>query len=365
MKKILTILLTVLMIAGMAACSSTEQESQEEAKTITITALNAAKEEIELEVPYDPARVVTLDMAALDILDNLGLGDRIVGSSNISLDYLSAYSDVANLGTIKEADMEAVMQCEPDIIFIGGRLSNSYDALSEIAPVVFLATDTDEGLVESIKKNSKVIASIFGKEEETDEKIAAYEDRIQALAEFAAGHTAVLGMATSGSFNLLGNDGRCSLIPNEIGFENVGLAGITESNSGSRGGSQGSHGGSGSEGSQGSHGGSGESGSSESGNENSGAVTATHGNEVSFELIVDLDPEYIFVMDRDSAIGTNGAQLAKDIVENELIMQTQAYQNGNIVYLEHPGVWYTAEGGITALEIMLEDLESALGVGTN
>lgn len=30
--------------------------------------------------------------------------------------------------------------------------------------------------------------------------------------------------------------------------------------------------------------------------------------------------------------------------------------------LAHPTVWYTAEGGITALDIMLQDLESALGV---
>ena len=44
--------------------------------------------------------------------------------------------------------MEAVMECEPDIIFIGGRLSASYDALNEIAPVVYLATDTQKGLVE-------------------------------------------------------------------------------------------------------------------------------------------------------------------------------------------------------------------------
>lgn len=53
------------------------------------------------------------------------------------------------------------MECEPDIIFIGGRLSKSYDALSEIAPVVYLATDTNEGLVNSVSKNAKTIASIF------------------------------------------------------------------------------------------------------------------------------------------------------------------------------------------------------------
>ena len=33
------------------------------------------------------------------------------------------------LGTIKEAGLEAVMACGPDVIFIGGWLAGSYDAL--------------------------------------------------------------------------------------------------------------------------------------------------------------------------------------------------------------------------------------------
>ena len=65
-------------------------------------------------------------------------------------------------------------------------------------------------------------------------------------------------------------------------------------------------------------------------------------------------------MYRDAAIGTDGAKLAQDIMENELIRGTAAYQNGNVVYLEHPAVWYTAEGGIRALDIMLADLERVL-----
>ena len=87
---------------------------------------------------------------------------------------------------------------------------------------------------------------------------------------------------------------------------------------------------------------------------------ASIGNEASFELIVEKNPEYLFVMDRDAAIGTDGAQLAKEIVENELVMDLDVYKNGNIVYLAHPAVWYTAEGGIQALDIMLQDLESEL-----
>lgn len=122
------------------------------------------EEEIEITVPYDPQRIAILDLAALDIIDNLGMGDRVVGMADTSIDYLSDYaenSELTNLGTIKEADMEAVMECEPDVIFIGGRLSASYDALSEIAPVIYLSTDTEIGLVESVTKNATTIASLF------------------------------------------------------------------------------------------------------------------------------------------------------------------------------------------------------------
>ena len=120
------------------------------------------EEEIEITVPYDPQRIAILDLAALDIIDNLGMGDRVVGMADTSIDYLSDYaenSELTNLGTIKEADMEAVMECEPDVIFIGGRLSASYDALSEIAPVIYLSKDTEIGLVESVTKNATTIAS--------------------------------------------------------------------------------------------------------------------------------------------------------------------------------------------------------------
>ena len=76
--------------------------------------------------------------------------------------------------------------------------------------------------------------------------------------------------------------------------------------------------------------------------------------------MVDKDPDYIFVLDRDAAIATEGAKLAQEIVENALVMGTDAYKNGRIIYLAHPAVWYTAEGGITALDTMLSDLESQL-----
>lgn len=329
MRKLTGVLLAGAMAVSLAACgqaeeksntskkAETEQTKEQTPENVMIKSFNGNKEEVNLEVPYDPERIAVLDMASLDILDNLGMGDRVVGSASTSLEYLTDYVDneeVANLGTIKEADLEAVMECDPDVIFIGGRLVSSYDALSEIAPVVFLSTDSELGIVKSVTKNAETIASMFGLEDEVSKKTEGFDERIKALKKTAEGKTALVGMTTSGSFNLMGNDGRCSIVGREVGFENLTAA----------------------------------------------ESTSTHGNEASFETVVEKNPDYIFVMDRDSAIGADGAQTAKEIVENELVMGTDAYKNGRIIYLEHPAVWYTAEGGITALNIMLSDLENAL-----
>ncbi len=312
MKKLFSVLLalSMLLVGAMAMAES---------ETVMIQSLNGAGEEIELTVPANPKRIAILDMASLDILNSLGVSDRVVGSATTKLPYLSDIvnaEDVANLGTIKEADLEAVMACEPDVIFIGGRLSKNYDALSEIAPVVYLSTDSELGVVESVRKNAGIVASMFGLEDKVDELMSGFDARIATLAEAAKDKTAIVGMCTSGSFNVMGNDGRCSIIGREIGFENVGV--------------------------------------------DANIDTATHGNEASFEFVVKQNPQYIFVLDRDAAINVEGAQLARDIMENELVMGLDAYQEGHVVYLANPAVWYTAEGGVTALDIMLSDIESAL-----
>ena len=334
--------------------------------TIVVTGMDAAGEPVEVTVPYKPERVVVLDLANLDILDNLGLGGCVVGAPTITLPYLQSYNDeLPIVGSVKTPDLEAVMACEPDLILMGGRMAEYMDSLGEIAPVLRLTTVSDEGLVEAIRANAQTVGAIFGETEHVDELLAQYDAQIAALAEFAQGKTCVLGMSTSGSFNLLGNDGRCSLIVNEIGFDNIGVDAAAAGSDSGRSGGHGSRDEGNEEESSG-RSGSGEGsegeGSSESGNDASGSagVTPTHGNEVSFEAIVALNPDYIFVMDRDSAISATGAQLAQEIMENEMVMKTDAYRNGNLVILENPGIWYLAEGGITSLGIMLSDLEKAL-----
>lgn len=317
-KKMLSIICcSALLLSGCTQTNNTEgDESNDSPQTVTVTTLNGNKESVELEVPYDPQRVAILDMAVLDMMDNWNLGDKVVGMPKSSkIDYLLDYnnnSEIIDLGTLKEVDLEALMESEPDIIFIGGRLSAQYDALSKIAPVVYLSTDYEKGVLQSVKDNSQIVASIFGKEAVAKKQTDAFDERIAALKAAAEGKTAIIGLVTSSNFNTLGDGSRCSLIGNEAGFTNI-----------------------------------------------ANDVDSTHGNESSFELLVEKNPDYIFVLDRDSAINAEGAKLAQDVMNNELVQQTAAYKNDQIVYLT-PTVWYLAEGGITATDTMLSDLEAGV-----
>ena len=332
MKKLAAFLLTCTMVVGLSACGtggSTSSSSKEESKSVSTESsadssaesTSEAKPESvklthsmgEIEVPYNPQKIAVLDLAALDILDALGLGDRVVGiPKKSSVSYLTAYienEEIVNLGSVKEVDMEALNALEPDMIFIGGRLSSEYENISAIAPTYLLEVDREKGYMNSVNENVNAMASVFGEEEKAEELLAGFSSRVDALHEAAEGKTAIIGLVTSGSLSTLGNDSRCSLIGNEVGFENVAAE-----------------------------------------------VDSTHGDSASFELILEKNPDYVFVLDRDTAINAEDAKTAKDVMENEIIMKTDAHQNDNIVYLT-PDVWYLSEGGITATDTMLNDLE--------
>lgn len=122
----------------------------QETKMVSVFSYNGARQENTVEVPQNPERVVVIDYAVLDIMAKLGLSSKIVGSAKgVAPQYLQSIvnnPEIANVGTVKAVDYEALMALEPEIIFIGGRLAAQYDKLSAIAPVVFLAVDYEQPL---------------------------------------------------------------------------------------------------------------------------------------------------------------------------------------------------------------------------
>lgn len=326
MRKILTVMMAFAMIVCMAACGKTVVNENAGGETITIQALNANRELVDVEVPYNPQRVAILDMPALDIIDALGLGDRVVGSAKVSIEYLTGYNPddsngrIMNLGTIKTADLEKVAVCEPDIIFIGGRLSSIYADLEAIAPVVQLGVDYEKGIVESTKANAQTIASIFGKEAEVDAMFTDFQPRIDTLNKVMNGKDVLLGMYNANALGLMDTASQLNIIAKELGANNLGESVGEEEK-------------------------------------------AAHGEEASWETIIKLNPEYLFVLDRSTATGAaeEGVLGVREVIENDLIKELDVYKDSKIVYLvEHANVWYTSTGGVQALNTMLSDLENTL-----
>lgn len=337
MKKTITLMAAFAMVFCMVACSNTTTignvennesnvSTEDKPETITIQALNANKEIVDVKVPYDPQRIAILDMAVLDIVDTLGVGERVVGSAKVTIEYLTNYNPddsngaIMNLGTVKTVDLEKVAACAPDIIFIGGRLSSVYADLEAIAPVVHLAVDYEKGIVESTKSNAQTIASIFGKEDRVDDLFTDFQPRIDTLNSVLHGKNVLLGMYNANALGLMGTASQLNIIAKELGANNLG--------------------------------------------ETVGEVQkATHGEEASWETVITLNPEYMFILDRSTATGAAGESImgVREVVENDMIKELDVYKNGKIVYfVEHANVWYTSTGGIQALDTMLDDLEEAL-----
>lgn len=316
MKKLLALLSAAIMSITFVACSdNTQKEDKTSAQTVVMTVTDGEGKPVDVEFPVLPEKIAVLNYQTLDFLDALGLGDRITGMIKGSAPaHLKKYEDnknIVNLGGMKDIDIEALAALAPDVIFSSDRTQSMYDTFSQIAPTMAAYISYKDGFMNSYKNLAKAHATIFDLGNKVDETIKKYEDRIGAINTEFGGKTALLGIFADG-LNTLGNTGRCSLIVNELGFNNL-----------------------------------------------AGGKDVNHGNKSSYEVFLDLNPEYMFIIDKDTAVGTEAVE-AKQQMENDIIKQTNAYKNNKIIYLEPADAWYMCDGGITAMDLMLSSIEDSL-----
>ena len=76
------------------------------------------------------------------------------------------------------------------------------------------------------------------------------------------------------------------------------------------------------------------------------------------ELLLKLNPDWLFVIDRDGAIGAKDAQPAADVLDNALVRKTSAWQKGQVAYLDSSSVYIA--GGIQTYSQLMDDVNKAL-----
>ena len=90
--------------------------------------------------------------------------------------------------------------------------------------------------------------------------------------------------------------------------------------------------------------------------------TARHGQPVSFEFIRQLDPDWLIVMDRSSAIQAKGEN-AKAVLDNALLKDSKAFKNNQVIYLDSSS--YLASGGYQQMMRELTLLREAVTSAKN
>lgn len=310
MKKTLSTLLLVSTSLLVACNNNDNQGEQEETNddNATVSIEDARGESVSL--PEDPERLAVFDNGQLDILQDLGLSDRVVVTSTENFpEHLEEFGGLPVAGTLHEVDYEITNSNEPDMGIVAGRSRDSYDGLSEFLPTIDLSNNDNE-LWPTIQRNLDIYSQIFDVEEEAEQIENNLTNQLEELQQSTeeSDLSTLFIMTNEGSLSAYGTQSRFGFIHDLFGFEPV----------------------------------------------DEGIESSRHGMDISYEYILEQDPDVIFVMDRSAAIG---GEDSGEFAENSLIQQTTAYETDQIIHLS-PDVWYLSEGGTQAFSTMMEEVNT-------
>ncbi|OCG64551.1 MULTISPECIES: siderophore ABC transporter substrate-binding protein [unclassified Gilliamella] len=301
------VLLTALLV--LVGCDN-KKEPQTPANTITVEHAQG-----KTDVPENPKKVVVFNIATLDIIDALNIPVSAVPQSDVHLpDFLSKYSDKAytNVGTLFEPNYEVLSSIQPDVIIAGGRATDAYKKLNDIAPTLSLDIDPKDFLG-SLTQRTEQLGTIFNKQNEAKKLINDFNQKIEQLKpKTSAAGSALVIMVNGGKMSAYGPKSRFGFVFDLLGFQPA----TTFQEAG------------------------------------------RHGNAVTSEFILSVNPQWLFVLDRDSAIGNKEAQSAQQVLNNDLIQKTAAWQNKQIIYLDSTSMYIA--GGIQTYSRLIDQIREAL-----
>lgn len=303
---------TATILAASIALSGCDDST---AQTASANTLNVEHAQGTTAVAPSPQKVIVLNPSTLDNMDALQIPVAGVPKNSTHLPaFLAKYQGDAylNAGTLFEPDYEAISNAKPDLIIAGGRAHDAYDKLSAIAPTVALDVDT-KNFTQSLIQRVEQLGDIFGKQQQAKALTDAFTAKISALREKSAhAGNAMVIMISGGKMSAYTPGSRFGFIFDQLGFKPA--ATFNEA--------------------------------------------GKHGNVVTAEFIMNTDPDWLFVLDRDSAIGRAESESAQQVLDNALIHKTKAWQNKRIVYLDSASLYIA--GGIQSYTRLMDSINAVL-----
>lgn len=309
----ITVLFAVLLL--VVGCDNNQNNQKPDYSDIKKDALVIKHAQGEALFGSVPKKVAVFNVATLDIIDALNIPVSAVPQSNVHLpDFLSKYSDKSytNIGTLFEPNYEVLSSINPDLIIAGGRATDAYPKLEKLAETISLDIDSNNFLA-SLTERTRQLGWIFEKEKEASKLIEDFNQKIEQLKpKTSTAGSALVIMINGGKMSAYGPKSRFGFVFDVLGFQPA----TTFQEAG------------------------------------------RHGNSVTSEFILSTNPEWLFVLDRDNAIGNKEAQSAQQVLNNELIRKTAAWQHNHIVYLDSTSMYIA--GGIQTYSRLMDQIAEAL-----
>lgn len=256
-------------------------------------------------IKKNPKNVVVYDLAILEILDVLDVkvsGLSLPQKKGSFPPFLSQYESgpYYNAGNPFKPDFETLRKEKPDLIIGGERAFESTDKFREIAPTLEMTLDHAH-LLQSLEQRTRSLGELFDRQPQAEAAIKALEEdvnKVRPLAEKAG--TAMTILTTGDKLMGYGSGGKYGFIADFIGFKD--------------------------------------------------ATPLTHnsrfGEVIDSARIAKANPQWIFVIDRDSVLGKSpDYSNAKKLLDNADVKGTDAAKNNRIIYLNAQEIY--GSGGIT------------------
>lgn len=257
-----------------------------------------------------PEKVFVIDWAAFDNLNALGIAvDGAPGSNAPSYLADSIPADLLNVGSLFEPDIEGIAAEQPDLVIVASRSATSYPTLSELAPTIDMTVNNATGIIDGVKGNLTTLGEIFQVEEKAAELIAALDAKVAEAKALAAEKGIGLVIVTNaGKIGIYGPESRVAWVYNELGVSSV-FDNVDDRDHG--------------------------------------------GDAISFEYLLETNPDWLFIVDRDAGVGNEGA--ARQLLDNELIHQTTFWQNDQMIFLDSQAA-YISMHGYEGLMLLLDQV---------
>ena len=263
-----------------------------------------------------PERPVVYDLATLDTMQALGIPVAGVPKAQFPA-YMAGYGDAKYTvaGTLFQPDYEALSQIKPDLIIVGGRSAAKQDVLSKIAPTLDFSVKPAT-MLQDMERNITQIADMYGKQEQGKALVARIKSEVAELNQLAAqAQPGVLLMAINERIMPQAPGARFGFLFDVLGAKSQ----LTAKD-----------------------------------------IPARGGPAFTFDDLAKLQPEWIYVIDRNTGVGAaaGGGEIipSTKVFDNDKVKSTPAGQKGQIVFLDPKGWYLMGSTGPTAL---LKDEQAA------